>query len=1078
MPLLRRRPVPLLPLPSLDGLSPSSPVFYLKATGEVFLDYDSYAARLTFLLTRQFQCEYSGKSGLDYFAALRSEKAESKVVRERFPDALKGKVLGSVQFQVMGRLDSLVDLVYDRYRDRYFRDEKVFVDIAGDKYFALISNVFPPQNIRDQVASSPAPSSSSTDTPSLYASAAHKTGVDMNIDPKTARAEDDPDEYLYTLQLMDEEGKFEGSTMEVKHRSLSRDRLAFSKSILKRYLRECLTRDASIGAPWIVKPSIARAFSIPLEQSGTIEERNRKAREAKLAKRRKAGEGVGGAGGAKEEGEGRQAPAKRRKTVDGSATPASSSTPLDRAATTGSLAESRKPVKYPIEDLDLDPMSIIDGRVLRRVNSELPTLPPKPQPKRDLLVPEDNFDRFIETWTMLNVFSKALNISPFSLDDYAGALDHPHAHPRCTLLTEIHASLTNIIGTDNSRVLGSTTAVPSYGRGGPAAAAAAAAATGGEEPGTPAAEGDDQLAEAGAAGGERDGTVEYEHIPYEESELNKLVRLGISHAKRWDRQAKLKSADKREGWEKHLIGALCQRGGPVHMPNFVRIMRHLFKGHPALPKQDWYPGDDDEEEEQAEDVKPKKEQGEDAEMRPPATLTAKQDQPDADVDQLGTPPPAAADSPSTKSGEYDAEPQYFTLALEDKLDIVAYLCTLVMGSKVVRSFVDESDARLTELRKAKADVNKEKKALIEKKAILDAGGKVDPAAFDAASATPVANGTATPSVTPAAPPATTANGSRAPSEATETTPSRAASVKPSAPGAGAGGDEDEEEDQLASDDDDERSVAPSEAGSISYLSRKQAQLEEKRLEKLQEQSGARAGSVASGSGTPRGRTLTGGGAGAKDAPRAPPTIEDLMRQNAHKDDFVDREFRRYHGVARCRPLGKDRFHCRYWWFDGIGGMDLVVPNGAGEEQVVYGTGRLFVQGPSEEDWEVIADVKEKGEEGEKSARERRMKEEVVDAPEALLGVNEWAYYEDDEELDSLVAWLNSKGTRELALKTAIQKWRPLLTAGAQQRRYDAANPDLPRYEVPPGKRRASRKDRQDPEPDRTYMGWRNQIARF
>lgn len=90
------------------------------------------------------------------------------------------------------------------------------------RYFALISNVFPPQNIRDQVASSSSgPSTSSTDTSSLYASAAHKTGVDMNIDPKTARAEDDPDEYLYTLQLMDEEGKFEGSTMEVKHRSLS-----------------------------------------------------------------------------------------------------------------------------------------------------------------------------------------------------------------------------------------------------------------------------------------------------------------------------------------------------------------------------------------------------------------------------------------------------------------------------------------------------------------------------------------------------------------------------------------------------------------------------------------------------------------------------------------------------------------------------------------------------------------------------------------------------------------------------------------------------------------------------------------
>jgi len=46
---------------------------------------------------------------------------------------LKGKVLASVQFQVMGRLDKLVDLVYERYKERYFAGEKVFVDLSGDK---------------------------------------------------------------------------------------------------------------------------------------------------------------------------------------------------------------------------------------------------------------------------------------------------------------------------------------------------------------------------------------------------------------------------------------------------------------------------------------------------------------------------------------------------------------------------------------------------------------------------------------------------------------------------------------------------------------------------------------------------------------------------------------------------------------------------------------------------------------------------------------------------------------------------------------------------------------------------------
>lgn len=68
--------------------------------------------------------------------------------------------------------------------------------------------------------------------------------------------------------------------------------------------------------------------------------------------------------------------------------------------------ESRaKAIKYPIEDLALDPMSIHDGRVLRRVNTDLPPLPPKPQPKRTLPVPREQFDRFVETWNALNIFA-------------------------------------------------------------------------------------------------------------------------------------------------------------------------------------------------------------------------------------------------------------------------------------------------------------------------------------------------------------------------------------------------------------------------------------------------------------------------------------------------------------------------------------------------------------------------------------------------------------------------------------------------------------------------------------------------
>lgn len=196
---------------------------------------------------------------------------------------------------------------------------------------------------------------------------------------------DDPDEYLYTVQLMDEEHKFEGSFMEVKAKALSRDRLAFSKSILKRYIRECVNREAAIGSPWIVKPAIAAAFGISTSQSDDVLERNNQAKEAKLAKRRKN----------KDELDVLPAVPKRRRTdADGAS-----------SASGEKKAPAAKAIKYPIEDLDLDPMSIHDGRILRRLNAELPSLPLKPIPKRDILVPPELFESFISTWNLLNIFS-------------------------------------------------------------------------------------------------------------------------------------------------------------------------------------------------------------------------------------------------------------------------------------------------------------------------------------------------------------------------------------------------------------------------------------------------------------------------------------------------------------------------------------------------------------------------------------------------------------------------------------------------------------------------------------------------
>lgn len=46
--------------------------------------------------------------------------------------------------------------------------------------------------------------------------------------------------------------------------------------------------------------------------------------------------------------------------------------------------------------------------------------------------------------------------------------------------------------------------------------------------------------------------------PEMEENLDRLVRKGLVYSKKWDRLSKLKLADGRKGWEKHVVGALCQ----------------------------------------------------------------------------------------------------------------------------------------------------------------------------------------------------------------------------------------------------------------------------------------------------------------------------------------------------------------------------------------------------------------------------------------------------------------------------------------------------------------------------------------
>lgn len=121
-------------------------------------------------------------------------------------------------------------------------------------------------------------------------------------------------------------------------------------------------------------------------------------------------------------------------------------------------------------------------------------------------------------------------------------------------------------------------------------------------------------------------------------------------------------------------------------------------------------------------------------------------------------------------------------------------------------------------------------------------------------------------------------------------------------------------------------------------------------------------------------------------------LDEEVNKHERRLESIEREFRKLLGIVRMKPLGKDRFYNRIWWFDGCGTSSLVGSGGA----IQYGTGRIFIQGPSEFDQEIL-DRREEEEE----VTARRLEEE---GEEGMLNTSEWAVYTELEEVRLLVTY--------------------------------------------------------------------------
>ncbi|KAG0209294.1 hypothetical protein BGX28_010397 [Mortierella sp. GBA30] len=505
MPLLKRKAIKPVPPPSIDDFEKNAPVYMMRFTNEIFTTYEDYINRFFFYQQRNWQCETTGKSGLTYEEALESEHKEKSMVANKFPPQLRKPLLELVQFQTV-RIDAVVDDAFAKFKNVYFENEPV--NVAWDKstYGGVIRKVLPREEW----------------TPL-------KEGA---VSPEV------PGQYL--VQVLDEAGNgIDDMQRTVDCSSLSRDRLAFNKNILRKYIRECATKENYIGAPWLIKSSLAKKYGIetrlPVDLQAARDSAFKKLKKRKptdpapeLAAAKKAKKE---AEKAKEEGSAPVAPATEVKTI-----------------------------KYPIEDLDLKESDFTAENIIVA----------RPALTMVDTVSHDTFEAVIMIWQFLNSFSSPLTLSPFGMKEFEDAVAHTDVQHPCVMVSEYHSTLLNVIIQDRIKGIAKPIlAIPGSGT--------TAAPMREDRESSVMTDDDESIVDDGDLSIGGDEYVQRRKIPHRP--INERV---VVVGQGWD--VKLVPSS-REGWEAALVGLINELGSFEAIPNVDRILNHLVPDE-ATQKED------------------------------------------------------------------------------------------------------------------------------------------------------------------------------------------------------------------------------------------------------------------------------------------------------------------------------------------------------------------------------------------------------------------------------------------------------------------------------------------------------------
>lgn len=192
--------------------------------------------------------------------------------------------------------------------------------------------------------------------------------------------------------------------------------------------------------------------------------------------------------------------------------------------------------------------------------------------------------------------------------------------------------------------------------------------------------------------------------------------------------------------------------------------------------------------------------------------------------------------------------------------------------------------------------------------------------------------------------------------------------------------------------------------------------------------------------------------------------------------IVDEDLRQA-DCTRTRVLGKDRFCNRYWWFERNAMPHAGLPESSTAD-ANYANGRIWVQGPDDMERIGYIDVSQEEQNNYKGSfkvtpAERKAQEE---GSTQLHTADQWGFYDDPEDVEKLITWLDTRGVRELKLKKELNLQRDLIAKYMENRKHYLTPRDESEEPDEPRKRMTTRKKTYISEPVARCTRWENSMA--